>query len=795
MRRRIWFATVAFGCGWPASVAAQATSAGMAEALFEDGRALMRQGSLELACAKLDESYRLDPAVGTLLSYADCEERRGHFATAWALWLEAASEARFARQTEREALARARALRAREKLGTLTLDVPIESRAPGLTITCDGTAWGPASWGTEAPLDPGEHTLVVAAPEHKALQEKLMVSAGRSLRFRVPSLALAPNAKPSLAPPLTSTTAPSSSSAGALPSAATSDGGHGAGGWFRGLAWLSGLGSLALLALLTWRAAKQDAGPRGSWARRSWLPAAALAALVVLGVTYALIHRSTTAAAPVAELRPPSDVKVMRVAGDPWSGYSTFRGEPRLAAELAKSKLRIEYVDDPALYDQDARMKALAEGKIDAAVTTIDAFLQHGAKHRIDGKYPGVIVWNIDESNGGDAVFLAKGRSGFDSVRPTDKVCYSTGTPSEHLWDFASLSFANLGDKLATDNGVVASDCWKKLTEGSVQIAVLWQPTTAIALKAGYPKAFSTGGQADDVIIDVLVVGRAYLEKQRPVVTALTRAYFATIDTYVKDVAAHAAFVTKDCGPDCGGDEGLGNAVLEGIDFLTYQENMCLWWGHCDAPAKMPERIAKTARLLTAKKKLSADEVPQADTILDDRALVELQTELASQARLAAEVVGANTKIATPKLEARERTYQYQAAATRTDPSRDVGTLRLPNVYFPEASARLDQNAMSVVEAIAEQLRGFPALCVRVFGYTSSSGNPNHNRQLSEARALAITDYLFSLDQVMFQRSRFDVQGFGSSAPIMRGSAEDFSASRRTEFKLFDCEDRVVSAR
>ena len=77
------------------------------------------------------------------------------------------------------------------------------------------------------------------------------------------------------------------------------------------------------------------------------------------------------------------------------------------------------------------------------------------ARHQ-RGLYPGVIVWNNDESNGGDAIFLDRGRVAFDSVRPTDKVRYSTGTASEHLCDFASLSFANLGDKLATDNGVWA---------------------------------------------------------------------------------------------------------------------------------------------------------------------------------------------------------------------------------------------------------------------------------------------------------------------------------------------------
>jgi outer membrane protein OmpA-like peptidoglycan-associated protein len=778
--------------GWADVAQAQPRGAnmGMAQALFEDGRALSSQGRLELACGKLEESYRLDPAVGTLLSWADCEERRGHMATAWALWLEAASAARNAKQADREVLARGRAVRSREKLGTLSIEVPIAARLPGISISRDGVPIAPAAWGTEAPIDPGEHTIAVAAPGRRELSEKVQVTAGQAVRFQVPEL-VPSGAAPALEPPASAREASVATDAS---TEATTSASPVYLGLFRTLAWLSGAGVLVLLGVVALRARSTRSS---DWAMIvtgfSGKPALALAAvaLAVIGVVLALATRgapSREPGEPVAGL----GFKVIRVAGDPWSGYSTFRGEPRLAGELAKTKLRLEYVDDPALYDQDARMKALAEGKIDAAVTTIDAFLQHGAKHRVNGLYPGVIVWNIDESNGGDAIFLDKNRTGFDSVRSTDRVCYASGTPSEHLWDFASLSFANL-DNLATDNGVVAADCWSKLIEGKVQIAVLWQPTTALAIKAGYPKAFSTGGQADDVIIDVLVVGRSFLAKEAAAVTALTRSYFSVIDSYLSDPVAHAAFVTKDCGPDCAGDETLGKAVLEGIDFLSYRGNMCLWWGHCDAPPKMVERIHKTARLLTAKQKLLPSDVPAPETILDDRALLELEAEMKTQLQLAADVVGKETQIATFKLEAREKTYRYLASVTQNDPARDVGTLRLPNVYFPEGSAQLDQNARSVVDVIGEELRAFPALCVHVHGYTSSSGNPDKNRQLSEARAHAIADYLWSLDNVMFQHSRFDVRGFGQAAPIMRNNAEDLNASRRTEFKLFNCEQQAVS--
>lgn len=479
--------------------------------------------------------------------------------------------------------------------------------------------------------------------------------------------------------------------------------------------------------------------------------------------------------------------ETIKVAGDPWSGYSTFRSEPRLAQRLAKEDIGIEYIDDEKLYDQNERMKALASGKIDVALTTVDAFLQHGQKHKDSGGlYPGVILWGIDESNGGDAIFLAKGKSSFDDVSSSSKVCYAEGTPSEHLWDFASLSFQSLGDNPVSP-GVVAEDCWKKLQSGEVEIAVLWQPFTAVAEQQGYPKVFATGGQADDVIVDVLVANREYAIKHQETLQKLASAYFKVIDSYDKDPAAHGKFITADCGQDCSGDTKLGESVLGGIDFLTYNENACLWFGHCGTPAKLTGRIAKTSRLLVAKGKLQAAEVPKPETIINDRFLTGIKRQLSEQAKLAAEVAGKDTEVKAPEIKASEKKFTYDAESTKDQETAIVGTLRLPPVYFQHGSAQLDPNAKSVVSGIADQLTSFPALCVHVWGHTNSRGSKATNKELSLRRAMSIVAALQETNTSAFPKSRFDVRGFGSERPILNDGKEDLDASRRTEFKLFNC--------
>src|SRR5262245_31877335 len=67
-------------------------SVSAAEALFEEGRSALAAGDLDLACARFRESNRLDPAVGTVLNLADCEEKRGKLATAWTLFRRASTE-------------------------------------------------------------------------------------------------------------------------------------------------------------------------------------------------------------------------------------------------------------------------------------------------------------------------------------------------------------------------------------------------------------------------------------------------------------------------------------------------------------------------------------------------------------------------------------------------------------------------------------------------------------------------------------------------------------------------------
>ncbi len=56
----------------------------VARSLFDQGRALVKDGNYAAACPKLEESQKIDSGVGTLFNLADCYEHLGRFASAWA---------------------------------------------------------------------------------------------------------------------------------------------------------------------------------------------------------------------------------------------------------------------------------------------------------------------------------------------------------------------------------------------------------------------------------------------------------------------------------------------------------------------------------------------------------------------------------------------------------------------------------------------------------------------------------------------------------------------------------------
>jgi len=158
--------------------AAHANSeAALAETLYRTARELMAAGKHAEACPKFAESYRLDPATGTLLNLAACHEAQGKFASAWVEFTDAAAAAKRDGRADRVEYAEQHVKDLEPKLSYLTVTTAPGVDPASLQITLDGAAVGVAALGVRAPLDPGQHVVTAKATGKVEFSQTVLLGA------------------------------------------------------------------------------------------------------------------------------------------------------------------------------------------------------------------------------------------------------------------------------------------------------------------------------------------------------------------------------------------------------------------------------------------------------------------------------------------------------------------------------------------------------------------------------------------------------------------------------------------
>jgi hypothetical protein len=176
-----------------------AGDAAAAQALFDEATGLMSHNRFAEACAKFEESQRQDPGIGTLYHFADCEDRLGKTATAWAAFREVAAEARALGETARALAADARVSAMKSRLPRLLIDPGAETGTFGLELYRDGRRIGAEEWGLAIPVDPGVHVVEARAPGKGTWTATASVADGAKAVVTVPLLASVGAAPPPVA--------------------------------------------------------------------------------------------------------------------------------------------------------------------------------------------------------------------------------------------------------------------------------------------------------------------------------------------------------------------------------------------------------------------------------------------------------------------------------------------------------------------------------------------------------------------------------------------------------------------
>jgi hypothetical protein len=171
------------------SIASAQGGTAIAEGLFREGKKLLDEKKFSEACPKFEESARLEPSSGVELALGICYEGLGKTASAWAAYESAISLARRDNRKDREKAATAKAAALEPKLAHVTFH-PADGVAnlPGLQLKEDNVVIGAAGW-TNAPVDPGTHTLEVAATGKKPWQSSFTIDGpATSKTVEIPAL-------------------------------------------------------------------------------------------------------------------------------------------------------------------------------------------------------------------------------------------------------------------------------------------------------------------------------------------------------------------------------------------------------------------------------------------------------------------------------------------------------------------------------------------------------------------------------------------------------------------------------
>jgi outer membrane protein OmpA-like peptidoglycan-associated protein len=103
----------------------------------------------------------------------------------------------------------------------------------------------------------------------------------------------------------------------------------------------------------------------------------------------------------------------------------------------------------------------------------------------------------------------------------------------------------------------------------------------------------------------------------------------------------------------------------------------------------------------------------------------------------------------------------------------------LKDVRFDTGSPRLDPTSAQVLDEVASALVAHPSARIRLEGHTDTTGAPDTNRRLSQARAETTKSYLTARG---VDAGRIETAGYGPDRPVAGNDTPAGQAeNRRTE--------------
>lgn len=137
-----------------------------AETIMAEATQLMAKKDYAAACPKLEDVVKLQPyGVGAKMSLGDCYAGMQKYASAYAMYGAAASQAAQANQPDRASSAQDKAKSLESRLSKLTIDVPGDlAKEEGLVVESNGSPVIQSLFGLAKPVDGGHYLIRATAP-------------------------------------------------------------------------------------------------------------------------------------------------------------------------------------------------------------------------------------------------------------------------------------------------------------------------------------------------------------------------------------------------------------------------------------------------------------------------------------------------------------------------------------------------------------------------------------------------------------------------------------------------------
>jgi hypothetical protein len=129
-----------------------------ADVLFKQGRKLMGDKRYAEACPALEESFKLDPGIGTQMNIAKCYAEWGKLARAYHAYVKAEDIAK-QENDPRASRIHEFVVETDKEVPRLTIRLPAGASPSGLSVTIDGVAIDASELGKPQLVDPGPHNV------------------------------------------------------------------------------------------------------------------------------------------------------------------------------------------------------------------------------------------------------------------------------------------------------------------------------------------------------------------------------------------------------------------------------------------------------------------------------------------------------------------------------------------------------------------------------------------------------------------------------------------------------------